>query len=99
MKFRRGCFTLLALLVLVGACLWFVSFAQEAEEIETESEAEEAGKTLGQGLGTLIIACPSAVLFIVFALLAWRNAVGIRTERRHQEHMETLRQSGQQPPA
>jgi hypothetical protein len=94
MRFRKNMFTLLAFLVVLGACAWATQFSENVEELgPAESEAEETGRVLGEGAGYGLIACVTIPFFAVFSLLAWRNAVGIRTEQRHQEQIEAMRQA------
>ncbi len=96
MRFRKNCFSILALLMVVVAILWVASGVSESNKTETNSEAEETGKTIGQGIGVGLILCISIPLVFFFALMAWRNSVGLATERRHKEQLDALR--GQQPP-
>lgn len=90
MKFRRNCFTTLFLLTLIIGVLWLVS-GLSASNTQTDTEAEEAGQTIGQGIGATIILCITLPLVALFALMAWRNSVGMATERRHQEQLDALR--------
>lgn len=91
MKFRRNCFSIVALAVLALGILWIAAGVSESDT-PTESEAEEVGQTIGQSIGVTLILCITLPLTLFFALLAWRNSVGMATERRHQEHIAALRQ-------
>jgi len=91
MRFRKNCFGILALLTVIVAVAWIASGLAATEEEPTTSEAEEAGRTIGQGSGVTTILCITIPLALFFALLSWRNSVGLGTERRHQEELEALR--------
>lgn len=91
MKFRRNCFGIFSLLVLIIAIAW-VATGLSASDTPTETEAEEAGQTIGQGIGVTLILCITIPLFGLLALLSWRNDVGLKTERRHQEQLDAVRQ-------
>jgi ribosomal protein L40E len=97
MKFRRNLFGVLALLTLLLACVWIASGLSTAEEDEVQSEAERAGRSIGEGIGVTLIVCITVPFIALFALLSWRNDVGIKTERRHQEQLRAA-QAQRMPP-
>lgn len=97
MRFRKRFFGILALLTVIIAIAWIATGLSATEEKETTSEAEEVGKTIGQGIGVSLILCITLPLALFFALLSWRNSVGLATERRHQEELEALRRQQHTP--
>jgi hypothetical protein len=96
MKFRRNCFGVLALLTMLITCIWIASGLASVSEDKAETEAEQAGQAIGSGIGVGIILCITVPFIALFALLSWRNDVGIKTERRHQEQLAALQ--GTPPP-
>lgn len=92
MKFRKRLFSVLAVLVFLGGVVWALEYDEDVQEVAVENEVEAAARDVGEGIGMGIIFCVTAPLVGLFALLAWRNAVGIRTEERHREHMDVMRQ-------
>jgi hypothetical protein len=62
----------------------------------TAREAYDAGTVIGAGIragiGMSASLCISGFLFLVFALLAWRNGAGIRTAKRHHEQIQAIRE-------
>jgi hypothetical protein len=104
MRFRKNCFAVLSALIFLAACLWLASYAVVVsdDEIATENEIDQDAAAVGGVMLTLCIAAPA---FILSSLLGWRNAVGLRTERRHQEALaaqfgeidSTVRNGGFQP--
>lgn len=95
MKFRKRLFSLLAVLVVLNGIVWITSYNDDVQQIEVQNETEQAARDVGEGIGVTIILCLSIPFFVAFALLAWRNSVGLRAEERHQEHIEALRQQRQ----
>lgn len=93
MRFRKRLFYTLALLTVVLAVAWMAAGVNESDKVETTTEAEETGKEIGQGIGVTMIFCITLPFFALFMLLGWRNGVGLRNERRHQEQIEALKAS------
>ena len=105
MLFRKRLFTLLALLVLAAVVLLvynYLTVSVEPDESVASDElsqgAYEVGASIGRGLGITLTLCIGLPLFGLFALLGWRNSVGIKTERRHQEQLEVLKQQASSNP-
>lgn len=69
------------------------STAECIERGQLSQEACEAASEIGVGAGATIVLCVGGFFFALFALLAWRNGVGLATERRHQEQLEAARRS------
>ncbi len=106
MKFRKRLFRLLALLALGWIVLGYFASGESLGELktdinteyqsETQRDAAEAGAAIGTGIGfTGFFLCPGLLLLAVFGLLSWRNAVGLRNEKRHREMIEATLHSGQ----
>jgi hypothetical protein len=70
MKFRRNCFAIIALLTSIIACLWITGGLVNVSADKPETEAEQAGQTIGAGLGVGIILCITIPIFALFALLS-----------------------------
>lgn len=69
-----------------------VAVVQQGYEEAPPDEYQTAahlGTTLGGGIG-LVVACIPCGFFGLFALLAWRNAVGLREIRRHEEQLNAM---------
>lgn len=103
MRFRKWLFTILALLALG----WIVFGMSSVNEVRTKqlqstevqnSSAAQLGTEIGSGINTTIVLCPGVPLFFLFALLAWRNAVGLTNKKRHEEMLAALQQN-QKPQA
>ena len=102
MKFRSRLFWGLAILVLLGTCGIIASASDQVQKeglpddcVESASvEVCESAQALGIGIGSMVILCPGLILFMIFALLGWRNGAGYRTERRHQEQLAVARGQG-----
>lgn len=105
MLFRARLFTVLAALCI----LWSICGTGYACTITASTVAKptlEPGKTqvsdayvAGAGIGGSLVAavflCSGIPLLIIFALLAWRNRVGLRTEKFQSELVQATR--GEQP--
>ena len=90
MKFRKRLFTILALLVLI-LMVWVTVFYAGADKPEEATYGEDANDVLNSVAWSVWI-CLFAPFLAFFSLMAWRNSVGLTTERRHQEQLEALRQ-------
>lgn len=97
MRFRKYLFTILALLVLV----WIVNGlgiigSNTNKQLQSEqaqaSDAYQAGTLIGSGISGTIVLCITVPLFFLFALLAWRNSVGLTNKKRHEETIAALQQ-------
>jgi hypothetical protein len=94
MLFRKRLFTLLALLALgwIALGFWSTSTYNATRNAEVGAEVSErpgyqAGQVVGSGLALTFFLCTGLPLLLTFSLLAWRNGVGLRNERRHQEEV------------
>jgi amino acid transporter len=94
MKFRKWLFYGLAILVLLYIVLTLANAGNvvedatnEGAEVRTQSEQElaETAATVGVGIGMVIVLGCGIPIFLFFALMGWRNGVGIRNEQRHRE--------------
>lgn len=90
MRFRKRLFTGLALLVLILLAGIYLSYASTEP---TEDVTSEDAFNLGKAAGFSMFACVLLPLFALFALLGWRNSVGLRSEQRHREQLDALRTS------
>ena len=98
MKTRQRIFWALAILTMLFTCLWIYTGQQAINEDDPDLDDETEAiidETAGGIAGTIQIFC-GGVVFLFFVLLAWRNGVGLATERRHQEQLEAVR--GQHAP-
>ncbi|HML21867.1 MAG TPA: hypothetical protein PKD09_09475 [Aggregatilinea sp.] len=89
MRFRKRLFTGIALLLTVFLALWIIS----GLSTDPEPGVNEDAYQLGQGAGVTILLCVGLPIIAFFALLAWRNSVGLRNEQRHQEQLEAIKNS------
>lgn len=102
MRFRKWLFTLLALLALAWIVMGLsatsnafqTGVARNAALEGVQQDAANTGTTLGAGLTSTVTLCTGLPLLLLFSLLAWRNAVGIREKKRHQEVLQALRHDG-----
>lgn len=92
MLFRKRLFTILAVLALAWIAFGFLAnsnynaIQDQKVGIETsESGAYQAGQFVGSSMLIGFFLCTGLPAFITFALLAWRNGVGLTNERRHRE--------------
>lgn len=104
MKFRMWLFRILAALTVI----YVLVAASSAGEINTQSRAEceqqyttqtqinacMTGTDLGTGLGVTVVLCIGGFFFTIFALMAWRNGVGLRTQRQHAELLAAQKGGG-----
>lgn len=95
MLFRKRLFTVLALL----AVLWMaygctatsqVTDKQLQSQQAQSSSAYQAGTFIGAGLSGTLVLCTGVPFFFLFALLAWRNGVGLTNKKRHEETIAAL---------
>lgn len=92
LKFRKRLFWGLALLVLAFMALMVFSPGTSYEDAIAQS-GYEAGSlqaesyALGTSIAWMAVVCVGTPVFVVFALLGWRNGVGLRQEIRHREMM------------
>lgn len=97
MLFRKRLFTILACL-----CLLWIAYGcttvnrvtdkqLQTQQVQTSSAAQ-AGTLIGASIGLTIFLCTGVPLFFLFALLAWRNGVGITNKKRHEETIAALHQ-------
>jgi ribose/xylose/arabinose/galactoside ABC-type transport system permease subunit len=93
MKFRQRFFWFLAFVALMWIVYGLTVTGQAVDEVGATavSSAEQAGVAVGAGLAMTTFMCTGLPFFFLFALLAWRNGVGLRTEKRHQEMLEATR--------
>lgn len=105
MKFRSRLFGLLTLLSLAWLCYGITATGSAFSSVVStpaptstylnQSDANAAravGATIGGGLGLTFFACTGLPFTLIFGLLAWRNAAGLRTQQRHEELMNIERQ-------
>ena len=93
MQFRQWLFTLLAVVALgwivLGLSATGNAFNQGVERNAAlegvQQDAANTGTTIGAGLTTSFTLCTGLPLLLLFSFLAWRNAVGLREKKRHQE--------------
>lgn len=106
MKFRKRLFYGLAILALLYIVLTLANAGNVAEnatnegsEGRTESEQElaEAAAMVGMGIGVMIVLVCGIPVFLFFALMGWRNGVGLRNEQRHREMLAAQMQNGNLP--
>ena len=99
MKNRQRIFSILAALVLLWMLVTLSSVDDAVDEVTTtgaedrtelEQAATEAGATVGAGIGGLAVLCVGGFLFISFALLAWRNGVGLKQEEQHTQMLAAV---------
>ncbi|GEM_PF-2380656 len=93
LKTRRTIFWILTTISLMYLCYGVTGTSAAVDSVVSQStattEAEQAGTAIGVaiggGLGLAFFLCTGLPFFFIFALLAWRNGSGLRTERRHLE--------------
>ena len=107
MKFRSRLFGVLALLALAWLCYgmfaytsYFGTFLNRATPVPSGSLSSEdrtaiqnAGATIGTGVGMTFVLCTGLPLLALFGLLSWRNGVGLRKEQMHREQLEAIKNS------
>ena len=106
MLFRARFFGLLALLSLAWIVYGFVAtgnaasnvlstpVASGSDTVLSKADAQaatNAGVALGTGLGLTVFACTGLPFLLVFGLLSWRNSVGLKTQKRHEETLDVMR--------
>lgn len=105
MQFRARFFGVLAILALLWIVYGFVATSSAAsnvmatpvavatDSVLSQSEAQaatNAGVALGTGLGIGIFACTGLPFLLIFGLLSWRNSVGLKTQKRHEETLAAM---------
>ena|SRR3989304_4781640 len=98
MKFRQRLFWALAILSLVWIAMGFTATEEAVNEVlqtpvptlegmsqETADSLQEAGTAIFAGASMTVFLCTGLIGFFIFALLAWRNGVGLRNRRQHEE--------------
>lgn len=107
MNFRKNLFAFLAFLSLLWICYGVFgssaalsNFVDRATPIpaggltsEERAAAQNAGATIGAGLGLTFFLCSGVPSFAVFSLLAWRNASGLKNEQRHKEQLDAIQKA------
>lgn len=99
MRFRKWLFIVLALLALgwmvLGLSATSSAFqtgvARNAALEGVQQDAANTGTTIGAGLTSTFTLCTGLPLLLLFSFLAWRNAVGIREKKRHEELLQATR--------
>ncbi|MBT7079866.1 MAG: hypothetical protein HN929_00050 [Chloroflexi bacterium] len=106
MKLRKRLFWTLAVLTLLLMAAWMSAAGDINEQTKTEGsesrtsaqqEAYEVGADIGTGLGVSMIFCMTMPFFFLFALLGWRNGVGIDKEKKHAEMLAAMQGQQQSP--
>jgi parvulin-like peptidyl-prolyl isomerase len=105
MRFRMWLFSILALLSLGWIALGFSATSQVVSDIsktavptsqylspEDAKAARDVGTAIGSTMSLGVFLCTGLPLLIVSSLLAWRNQVGIRSEKRHKEQIALQQQ-------
>jgi hypothetical protein len=87
MTFRKRLFAVLAVICLVWM-IYVIAF-YGGGGAENEALSAEANTGLNAVAGSVWL-CITLPFFALFSLLAWRNSVGLRSERQHREHIEAL---------
>lgn len=98
MKFRSRFFGIFFILALLWLCLGSYLTSQAVVDVYATPAPggpnAQAARTIGIGVGMSIslsvVLCSGLPLAFLFGLLAWRNAVGLRSERRHRETIAAL---------
>jgi hypothetical protein len=93
MRFRSRLFYVLAILTAASAVCLISLISGGATEMYSANTSgmDDVATTIAASTWYAIIGCPGALLFVIFALLGWRNAAGARTERRHREQLEVMK--------
>jgi hypothetical protein len=98
MRFRKRLFTVLALLIGLGMCWLIGAAALNWGEFSDQTAATGGDREVAETVGAMawlaessVYLCVGIPLFFLFALLGWRNSVGLREEKRHQERLQTGR--------
>lgn len=97
MLFRKRLFTILAILALawIGYGLSVTSQVtnKQLQQADVQaSGAAQAGTAIGASIATSVFLCTGLPLFFLFALLAWRNSVGLTNKKRHEEMLAAVQQ-------
>src|SRR5260370_17026039 len=100
MRARANLWSILGTIVLLWLCGGSLLFMTSAGNVSltpaatsqylsaTEAQAARSvGAAIGGGLGVTFFVCTGVPLVTLFALLAWRNRVGLITENRHQNQI------------
>ena len=93
MRFRKRLFTVLAVLAALWACggSYFASQFYAGAAQQTKDTTDQLAIGIANTTWLAIFLCTGIPLFFFFALLAWRNSVGLRNERKHQETLAAMR--------
>lgn len=97
MRFRKRLFTVLAILCLLWIAYGCTSAGQvTSKQLQSQqaqsSTAYQAGTLIGTSVISTVFLCTGVPLFFLFALLAWRNGVGLTNKKRHEETIAALQQ-------
>ena len=92
-RFWRTIWGILTLLSIGWICygVYASSMAYSQVASQTTSEAGKGGAAIGASIGLTGFLCIGVPLFILFAVLYWRNGVAIRRAYEHAEMMDALR--------
>lgn len=92
-RFWRTVWGILTLLSIGWICygVYASSMAYSQVASQTTSEAGKGGAAIGASIGLTGFLCIGVPLFILFAVLYWRNGVAIRRAYEHAEMMDALR--------
>lgn len=108
MKFRSRLFGVLALLSLAWICYGTFAYTSYFGDFlnrptpppsgsltsEDRTNIQNAGATIGTGIGFTFVLCTGLPFFALFGLLAWRNSAGLRKEQMHKEQLNAIREAG-----
>lgn len=100
MRFRKNLFTILAILSLAWIIYGFSATGRAVNETAQSAQGQsssafQAGAAIGGGIGITFFLCSGGLPFVVFALLAWRNGVGLTNKKRHEETIAAIKQQNQ----
>lgn len=91
-RFWRTIWGILTLLSMGWLCYGVYASTMAYNEVasKTTSEAGKGGAAIGASIGLTGFMCIGVPLFILFAVLYWRNGVAIRRAYEHAEMMNAL---------
>lgn len=92
-KFWRVVWGVLTLASMAWLC-YGISISSSAYTTVASKSATDAGKAgaaIGASLGIGVFLCTGGLPLLFFGLLYWRNGVGLRNARRHQELIDVQR--------
>jgi hypothetical protein len=95
MRLRKRIFTLLSLFVAGVMALGIVVSlnAKTTGNPNASQETQDIADTIVQSSGVCLFVCAGLPLLLVFLFMAWRNAVGLRTETYHHEQLDAINRS------